>query len=396
MKIVISQPHGNQNTSEAVKSLEKFGLLDSFWTTIAFPFSFKIKLKKIRIRFLKEIFRRICIFLNLKKFYLYDENILSVHSISRDLDFAVSKYMSKNKNNINAIYTYEDCALNSFRFAKKNNIKTIYDLTAPYWLLTKKILKDELNLQPKWNLSSTEILNTSSKKCANKNEEILLSDQIIVASSFTARSLELLNKNIKSKIKIVPYGITCPKNNKINKRHENEELKIIFAGRLTLSKGIQYLIKILQKIDFPWKLEIAGSVPEKPSEISEELNLFLKDPRCIYLGQIPNKKLVERMKNNHLFVFPSLFDGFGQVILEALSCSLPIITTNNTGASDIIDEGQDGFLTPIRDISKSVEILNKLYQNEDYRQTIAENAFLKANNFTWSRYQNEIKKIIEI
>ena len=42
MKIVISQPHGNQNTSEAVKSLEKFGLLDTFWTTISFLFSFNI------------------------------------------------------------------------------------------------------------------------------------------------------------------------------------------------------------------------------------------------------------------------------------------------------------------------------------------------------------------
>ena len=102
------------------------------------------------------------------------------------------------------------------------------------------------------------------------------------------------------------------------------------------------------------------------------------------------------MKKNHVFVFPSLFDGFGQVILEALSCSLPIITTINTGASDIIDEGKDGFLTPIRDVNESVEILNKLYQNEQYRQSIAENAFLKAGNFTWSRYQNEIKKIIKI
>ena len=78
-----------------------------------------------------------------------------------------------------------------------------------------------------------------------------------------------MNENIKSKIKIVPYGITCPKNNKINKRQENEELKIIFAGRLTLSKGIQYLIKILKKVDFSWKLEIAGSVPENRAKFQK-------------------------------------------------------------------------------------------------------------------------------
>jgi len=47
MKIVISHPHGNQNTSQAVKSLEKFDFLDTFWTTVAFPFKFKIFKKKI-------------------------------------------------------------------------------------------------------------------------------------------------------------------------------------------------------------------------------------------------------------------------------------------------------------------------------------------------------------
>ena len=88
------------------------------------------------------------------------------------------------------------------------------------------------------------------------------------------------------------------------------------------------------------------------------------------------------MKKNRIFIFPSLFDGFWSEKLQALSCSLPIITTINTGASDIIDEGKDGFLTPIRDVNESVEILNKLYQNEQYEQSIAENAFLKAGNFT--------------
>ena len=124
-----------------------------------------------------------------------DENILSVYSIYR-FRFAVTKYLSKNKKNVNVIYTYEDCALNSFRLAKKW-IRTIYDLTAPYWLLQKK-LKEELNFQPQWNLSSTEILNISSKN-ENKDEEIILSDRIIVASSFTAKSLELFNKKINSK-----------------------------------------------------------------------------------------------------------------------------------------------------------------------------------------------------
>ena len=249
-------------------------------------------------------------------------------------------------------------------------------------------------MQPDWSLSTTEI--TSQNKCKNKDEEIALSDQIIVASSFTAKSLELFEQNIKSKINVVPYGITCPAKKIINKRHKNDKLKIIFAGKPTLSKGIQYLIQILDQLDLPWELEIAGSIPEKPHQISQKLDLFLKDPRCKFLGQIQNKNLLKKMRESHIFLFPSLFEGFGQVILEALSCGLPLITTNNTAGLDIIDDGKNGFLTPIRDTKKTIDIIYNLYQNEELRMSIAENGFIKASEFTWTKYQNELSKIITL
>ena len=401
MKVVISHPHGNQNTSKVVSSLEKNSLLDTFWTTIAFPFSLKIfkkkfyniKFKKIKLRFFKEFLRQIFTFLRLKKFYIHDNSIYSVYSIYKDLDLGVSKYLNSYKNKINIIYSYEDCALNSFKIANKNKIKTVYDLTSPYWLFKKKILEEEINLQPEWNLSSTEIL--SETKCKNKDEEISLSDQIIVASNFTAKSLKFFNEDIESKIKIIPYGVDCPKKNIVNKRYENEKLKIIFVGRPTLSKGIQYLIDILNQLDFPWELEIAGALTESPSQISEKLDIFFKDPRCNFLGQISNKNLLKKMRQSHVFLFPSLFDGFGQVLLEALSCSLPIITTNNTGELDIIDDGKNGYLTPIRDTKKTIEILNNFYQDEEFRRSIAQNSFLKAGDLTWKKYQDEICQIIK-
>ena len=156
MKVLISHPHGNKNTKKVVSMLGKLNLLDSFWTTIAFPFRlrrfkskfYNIRFQKIKLRFLKEFLRYICIFLKLKRFYLHDENIFSVDSIYKDLDTSVGKYLNINKNKINIIYSYEDCALNSFKIANKSCIKTIYDLTSPYWLLKKKILEEEVNLQP--------------------------------------------------------------------------------------------------------------------------------------------------------------------------------------------------------------------------------------------------------
>ena len=74
MKVLISHPHGNKNTKKVVSMLGKLNLLDSFWTTIVFPFKlrrfkskfYNIRFKKIKLRFLKEFLRHICIFLKLK------------------------------------------------------------------------------------------------------------------------------------------------------------------------------------------------------------------------------------------------------------------------------------------------------------------------------------------
>ena len=112
--------------------------------------------------------RKICVVFNLKKFYYHDESIFSPVSVSKDLDIKVANYISKN-NMIDIIYSYEDCSKESFRVAKLNNIKTIYDLTSPYWRLKKKILDEEIKLQPDWNLSSTEIMSEKNVKTKMKN-----------------------------------------------------------------------------------------------------------------------------------------------------------------------------------------------------------------------------------
>ena len=401
MKIVISTPNINLNISKAVGTLKKLNYLDTFWTTFYFPFNLKflkkryyreIKYKFVKFNLFKEIMRKICIILKLKKFYYKAEDIFSIDSISKDLDKKVAKYLSKNKS-INIVYSYEDCSKESFKVAKSKNIKTIYDLTSPYWRLKKKILEEELYLQPDWKLSSTEVL--TDNKCVIKDEELNLSDQIIVASTFAAKSLELLKIKNKPDIEIVPYGIDFPEKQIINNRDTNEKFKIFFAGRPTLSKGIQYVIQSLEKLDFPWEIEIAGSIPENPSKISKKMSTFFKDARCQFLGQISNYDLLQRMKKSHVFLFPSLFEGFGQVLLESISCGLPVITTYNTAGPDIIENNKNGFLTPIRDINKTTQILNNLYENEEMRKSIAENAFLSMNNFSWTNYQKKLSKIIK-
>ena len=401
MKIIVSSSNINQNISKVVGIFKRLNYLDSFWTTIFFPFKTKwlqnryykeIRFKFVKLIFFKEIMRRICVSLNLQKLFSQDNSIFSSDSVSKNLDRKVANYLLKKNNKIDIIYSYEDCSKESFKVAKQQKIKNIYDLTSPYWRFKKKILEEEIKLHPDWNLSSTEIM--SNEKCMNKDEELNLSDKVIVASSFSAKSLKLFNSKKDLDIKIIPYGIEVPPKKIINNRKTNESFKIFFAGRPTLSKGMQYLIQSLMEIDFPWEIEIAGSIPEQPDKISKKMDLFFRDKRCKFLGQIPNHQLLLRMKKSHVFLFPSLFEGFGQVLLESFSCGLPVITTYNTAGPDIIEDSKNGFLTPVRDIKKTTEILNKLYDNDEFRKSIADNAFSSLKNFSWENYQSELSKTI--
>ena len=93
-----------------------------------------------------------------------------------------------------------------------------------------------------------------------------------------------------------------------------------------------------------------------------------------------------------VFVTCSIEDGFGMVILQAMACALPVITTYNTGGSEIVEDGVDGYIIPIRDEDKLKEKILFLYNNKDLSTSMGKKAQLKVQNFfSWKNYGDKIK-----
>lgn len=131
---------------------------------------------------------------------------------------------------------------------------------------------------------------------------------------------------------------------KVNKQKilgiKNGNPVILFAGRVSEEKGVMELPEIYKKIrkDNPnVKLAIAGKGPA-----GKELKAKLPD--AIYLGWVDHDKLPEVYSAADMFILPSKFDTFGCVVLEALSCGLPVIAYRTKGPKDIIENGKNGFL----------------------------------------------------
>ena len=100
--------------------------------------------------------------------------------------------------------------------------------------------------------------------------------------------------------------------------------------------------------------------------------------------------MIEEMGRHDVLVFPSLFEGFGLVILEAMSQGLPVITTAHTAGPDILTEGSDGFVVPIRSAEGIAGKVSLLYEDPDLLEAMKVQAVATARQWTWEKYQDRV------
>lgn len=115
----------------------------------------------------------------------------------------------------------------------------------------------------------------------------------------------------------------------------------------------------------------------------------------IFRGQAGRKEVLEEMGRSDVLVLPSLFEGFGLVILEAMAAGLPVITTTNTGGPDVIEDGKEGFIVPAGNVEALREKMSYFIQNPEQAFKMGQAAHQKARQYTWEKYGSLYAKIVE-
>ena len=129
------------------------------------------------------------------------------------------------------------------------------------------------------------------------------------------------------------------------------------------------------------------------------INKF-NNKNIIYFNSINSNKLAEYFSQCSVLVLPSISDGFGIVVVQAMSCNLPVILSENTGARDIIKNGYNGFLVETRNINALSEKIKYFYKNPEINKEMGKNALetvknnYKANDYR-VRWQNILNKLEE-
>jgi glycosyltransferase involved in cell wall biosynthesis len=188
----------------------------------------------------------------------------------------------------------------------------------------------------------------------------------------------------ESKLRRVHFGFAPERFRPMPDEKTDSTFRVMFAGAISLQKGVQYLLEAWRRLDLPDAelVLVGGTFPDSKAFLPEYEGLYRHVPF------VPQDELAAIYNTASVFVLPSLQDGFGMVVYEAAACGLPVIITENVGAA--IRDGQDGFIVPIRDPDALADRLLRLYRDEKLRRDMGESARAFVQQYTWTAYHQQV------
>ncbi|MDE2430182.1 MAG: glycosyltransferase family 4 protein, partial [Burkholderiales bacterium] len=243
----------------------------------------------------------------------------------------------------------------------------------------------------KWKLDFDEIdqKKIDTKIIRTEIDEYESSDLIFVPSSFSQQSF--VDCGIpRTKTRLIPYGVDTKLFFPVESPKE-DALDILFVGAMSLRKGIPYLVQAFKSIGHRQKkLRIIG----RPSKIVIDRlrSSGIWDDRIEVLGHKPASELRMWMSKSHVMVLPSIEDGFGLVIAEALACGCPVIATEHSGGPDVITNGQNGFIVPSGDYLAIKHRIESIADSIDLQKQLRSSALKSVQKMGgWDQYIDAVQ-----
>lgn len=226
---------------------------------------------------------------------------------------------------------------------------------------------------------------------------------ITANSDFTKKLyLKMFGEGLKRKIKVIPGGVNLEQFKptadiglyveKINKKYNLQGKKVIlFTGRLIKAKGVEYLIKIAPLVN--GTIMIVGEGPDKQRLEREVKKKGFNN--VIFAGYVGDKGLLQAFyQRADIYVSPTIWEGFGLTLVEAMAFRVPVIASNKGGIVSIIKDKINGFLVSPRNTREIAGTVNMLLSDDSLRQKVGEEGYKTAvSKFTWEKIADEFEKL---
>lgn len=289
------------------------------------------------------------------------------------------------------LFLYSYTALDAFEYIKQHHLTNqcfLFQLH-PHPLSIRALLTQELSLAPnaKESLMKEPEMYLDQVQMKQLNDESLLADHVIVASTYTKQTL-IENKVSPEKITIIPYGVEASRFSlKPSYNEQNGKIKLVFVGQMIQRKGLGYLfeaLKLLNSKNIELTLIGRGVIDTNLiNEYKKYIDMTVKiNPT--------HDELVNELHAHDMLVFPSLVEGFGHVILEAMSAGLPVLCTPHTAGPDVFIKGTEGVIVPIRNAEAIAQKIEYFIHHKKELASMGVSAGQTARAFTWEKFRDGI------
>jgi glycosyltransferase involved in cell wall biosynthesis len=269
--------------------------------------------------------------------------------------------------------------LKTGRLVQSRGGRYICDRGSTHIRFTAKILDDEFK---RWGQVFPEI---DPRAVAREEMEYSAADAITVPSNFCLRSFVEMGLP-RQKMRQIPYGVELGFFRKVSDP-PSDRFEVLFVGQVSFRKGVPYLLEAFRTLKCPRKrLRVVGG-------IQKEMKVFLKDRQfenVEFLGSMPQRELIPVMSTSHVMVLPSVEDGMGLVLGQAMACGCPVICSTNTGGEDLLPESLQDFVVPIRSPAAIRERLEWLCGDNSLREKASWEASQRVKTLNgWDDYGNQ-------
>ena len=394
--VLLSRTTVNQNTRNALRSLVEHDMLAEFWTTFVWdpksmwnallPGGLRAQLARRSISEApahlvksvpwREIIRLAARGTPVEDLLCSDRRPFSVVAMGLNFDSRVARRIRKLQPDM--VYGYEDGALQTYREARKSGAAIIHEYPSSHWRFTRDLFAEEAERSPEF-AGLLPLTRNSSAWVERKEEELRIADYVVVPSSYVMRTLAGFVP--KEKIRMMPYGAPEVRPRRRFRDDSRAPLKVLFVGNLGQHKGIGYLLEAMELLDGQAELTMVGYRLRANARIDEACR------RWRWIETLPHDKVMGLMQESDVLVLPSLSDAFGLVVTEALACGLPVIVTPNTGVSEIICDGREGYIVPICRSDIIASRLQTLHSDRAMLAEMSRRAQVTAAENSWENYR---------
>ena len=281
------------------------------------------------------------------------------------------------------LVAFEHLALEAFQRAERLGVPTVHRTVALHHQAAREIYRRQRDLFPDLfqGQMAAETGPHTARRDRRKQEELRLAGAVVCNTSFIRRTL-VEGGVPEAKVRVVPYGFPEAQP---SERRGRGGAKTVFlhAGSLSIIKGTPYVVEAWRRLAPPaseaelW-LVGANYIGLDPETLPGTVRAF---------GRVPRARLLDLYAEASVLVFPSLGEGFGLVLAEAMSRGLAAVTTDRTAACDFVADGENGWVVEAESVDSLAEAMEARLRDPDGTAAAGAAAAETARSWTWADHR---------